>query len=524
MLPILTPSQLGFLLALCCTTLHTTRAADRMLTVRIGHAGSEAARVSLTASDGRAIVPDGATVRRSKDGTSWFYVDGSFDVTVPDAMMTMRVSGGLETIPQTITVSPSEGSEIVVPILRWIRPSQEGWYSGDSHVHLETGGPVATETADLLLAARAEGLNYVNVAVSNSHGDDIRGAHRITGQPDELSTPEHLIVFGEEMRSSIYGHMQFFGIRQLVKPQYTGFDNTPNYLDFPCNYTMAKAATDQGGVVSYAHPMMTGQPSPFDSDLTASNGAARELPVDAALGVVHATDLMCYNSDEDLSAELWYRLLNCGLRLSACAGTDALLDNHTDPMGGERVYVQVDGPLTMQNWLEGLKRGRTFVTNGPMARLQVNGEGPGHELRVSSETTVMVHATVKSWFPVDRVQIVVNGQPAVSRFVTDEADVDGVVSQLFSFPLEIRKTCWIALKVSGPDHAEMFDGPAWAHTSPVYIIADGQSQWSDDDAAYLVEWIDALLRVVAARNRYPGREERAEVEDLFRLARQTFIR
>ena len=86
--------------------------------------------------------------------------------------------------------------------------------------------------------------------------------------------------------------------------------------------------------------MFAGQPFPFDKDLAKASGAARELPIDAVLGVVHAVDLMSYNSDEDLSAELWYRLLNCGLKLSACVGTDALLDRSTEPLGGDRVYVK----------------------------------------------------------------------------------------------------------------------------------------------------------------------------------------
>ena len=67
--------------------------------------------------------------------------------------------------------------------------------------------------------------------------------------------------------------------------------------------------------------------------------------------MTQAVDVMSYNSDEEQSAELWYRLLNCGLKLSACVGTDALLDQSTDPLGGSRVYVKVDGPLTMKNWL-----------------------------------------------------------------------------------------------------------------------------------------------------------------------------
>ena len=121
----------------------------------------------------------------------------------------------------------------------------------------------------------------------------------ITGKPHAVSTDRHLLVFGEEMRSTIYGHMQFFGINRLVQPQYTGFDGTPNRNDFPANYVMAADAVRQGGVVTYGHPIFAGQPFPFDKEPAKPSAAARELPIDAVLGMVHAVDLMSYNSDKD---------------------------------------------------------------------------------------------------------------------------------------------------------------------------------------------------------------------------------
>ena len=325
-----------------------------------------AARISIVGSDDKAYGPADAAIRKTKRDESYFYADDSFDVELPPGRARLNFSGGIETIPQTATVDAEKTTELTVQMQQWIDMAARGWYSGDSHVHLHTGGPIEVTVADALIAARAEGINYVNLCASNNVGDDIRDAELITGKPHAASTERHLLVFGEEMRSTIYGHMQFFGINKLVEPQYTGFDETPNRHDFPANYVMAADAVRQGGVVTYGHPMFAGQPFPFDKDLAKASGAARELPIDAVLGVVHAIDLMSYNSDEDRSAELWYRLLNCGLKLSACVGTDALLDRSTEPLGGDRVYVKTVGPLTMQSWLDGLKGGRSFVTNGPI--------------------------------------------------------------------------------------------------------------------------------------------------------------
>ncbi len=482
-----------------------------------------AARVSIVGSDDRPYASNGAATRKTKRDESYFYAENSFDVMLPPGQARLRVSGGMETIPQTATLDATTETEITVPVKPWIDMAGRGWYSGDSHVHLHTGGPIEVTMAQALVAARAEDVNYVNLCVSNNTGDDIRDAELITGKPHTVSADQHLLIFGEEMRSTIYGHMQFFGIHKLVEPQYTGFDETPHRFDFPANHAMAAEAVRQGGVVTYGHPMFAGQPFPFDQDLTKGSGAARELPVDAVLGLVHAVDLMSYNSDEDSSAALWYRLLNCGLKLSACAGTDALLDRSTEPLGGDRVYVKTDGPFTMKTWLDGLKSGRSFVTNGPMPALLVNGKGPGETCELAAAGNVRVVATVESHVAFSTIEVIVNGKVAAHEEIAIAATATAVPRVTrFNVDLPIGQSSWIALRVRGPSGAAVFDGPAWAHTSPVYVKVAGQEITSRQDAAYFVDWIEQLLRVVAARNRYASPANRREVETLFRKAQNEY--
>ena len=476
-----------------------------------------AARVSIAGSDGKPYGPAGVASRKTKRDESYFYADGSFDVELPPGRVRMKVSGGLETIPRTLTLDDEAVTELTFQIQDWVNMAARGWYSGDSHVHLHTGGPIDVTVANALVAARAEGVNYVNLCVSNNVGDDIRDAELIEGKPHSTSTDRHLLVFGEEMRSTIYGHMQFFGIRKLVEPQYTGFDDTPNRLDFPANYVMAEDAVRQGGVVTYGHPLFVGQSFPFDKDPAKPSGAARELPIDAVLGVVHAMDMMSYNSDEERSAELWYRLLNCGLKLAACVGTDALLDRSTEPLGGDRVYVKTVGPLTMQSWLEGLKGGRTFVTNGPVPTLEVQGKGPGETCELAATGNLRVSATVEGYVPFNAIELIVNGKVAAYEKV--EA---GQRIKRIDIELPIDRSSWIAMRVRGPDHPTVFDGPVWAHTSPVYVMVAGQKIASRPDAQYFVDWIEQMLRVVAARNRYPSVQDRRQVEMLFRRAQDEF--
>ena len=77
-------------------------------------------------------------------------------------------------------------------------------------------------------------------------------------------------------------------------------------------------------------------------------------------------------SDHRTTAQVWYRLLNFGFRIPAAGGTDAMANfaSLRGPVGMNRVYVRVpDGEVKVREWLEGLKQGRSFATNGPLLGL-----------------------------------------------------------------------------------------------------------------------------------------------------------
>ena len=493
------------------------------LSVQVTGDGLKAVRASLMNAKKQGYGPKDARLRKTTKGVSYFYAPTKFSLNLPPGKYTLAIAAGFEYVPVSLTLNLPGDESLSIKLRRWSNTTKSGWYAGDSHVHLHTGGPIQVTTRNALLAARAEGIHYVNLCVSNNVGDDIRDAELITGKPHKDSTNNHLLVFGEEMRSMIYGHMQFFGISKFVEPQYTGFKNTPNKYDYPANYVMAANATKQGGVVTYGHPLFKGKPIPFDKNLTADNAAARELPIDAILGVCHAVDLMCYNSDEDLSTELWYKLLNCGIPLAASVGTDALLDRSTNPMGGSRVYVNVRGKLTQKTWLDGLRKGRTFVTNGPMVQISVNGTGPGETLNLPvGRHTVAVKATIKSLVPVDKVVFVKNGQPAATA--KNNLISKPGKAQTFSFTVKLSadKSSWFAVRVHGPDHADVFDGPVFAHTGAAFVKVGGKPIRSKTDAAYFVAWIDQLMRVVRVRNGYKTKEDRDKVLAIFQRARAKF--
>ena len=74
------------------------------------------------------------------------------------------------------------------------------------------------------------------------------------------------------------------------------------------------------------------------------------------------------------SQELYYHVLNCGLRVPPSAGSaSGVLPN---PVGYNRVYVFLGRELTYDGWWQGLKAGRSFVSNGPLLLVRADGQLP----------------------------------------------------------------------------------------------------------------------------------------------------
>src|SRR6202043_4012455 len=118
----------------------------------------------------------------------------------------------------------------------------------------------------------------------------------------------------------------------------------------------------QHGLVGYVHPYESVPDPARESSLN------HALPVDLALGKVDYIEVVGF-ADHKSTAEVWYRLLNCGFHLPAAGGTDAMANYASlrGPVGLNRVYAAgPKGKIQINSWLDALKHGRTFATNGPL--------------------------------------------------------------------------------------------------------------------------------------------------------------
>ena len=66
------------------------------------------------------------------------------------------------------------------------------------------------------------------------------------------------------------------------------------------------------------------------------------------------------------------------------------------------------------------------------------------------------------------------------------------------------------------------DSYLFAHTSPVYVIADGEPNRSSEDAAFFVRWIDQNLAALRGRDNFYDPAHREEVISTFEEGRRLY--
>ena len=485
------------------------------------------ARVSVTGPDGRSWAPDDAW-RHADDGFDrrerrfeygYFHTAGRDSLTLPAGQYRIEVTRGPETRVERRAVAIRAG---VDSTLRFsLRPlgdlARRGWYSADMHVHMNYGGAYRTTPRRLAFQAKAEDLDLVENLIVNKEGR-IPDIDRAVGR-DPVSTPSTVIVHDQEYHTSVWGHIGLLGLRgHVLLPGYAGYAATAVASLAPTNADVADLARAQGALVGYVHPFDS-DPDPADT----TRALTAEFPVDLALGKVDYYEALGFVDDPMATAHVWYRALNCGFRLPAGAGTDAMANfaSLRGPVGMNRVYVRTGGRLDQRRMLDSLKAGRTFATNGPLLELTVDGRGVGEEVRLDEGAReVVARVSLRSNVPVDHLEIVANGE--VVREVTlagnrTRADVEVRVP--------VTRSGWLLLRARNDRAIEpVLDLYPYATTSPVYVTVGGKPARSAEDAAYFLAWIGRVEAAARANPDWNTVEERERALAQISQARREFVR
>jgi hypothetical protein len=490
------------------------------------------ARIAVLGSDGRAYAPDTALMRGddsfdrdTQDLETHYFQTGSApaSVTLPagNAKITVWRGDAYKIAHVTADVMASKTKTSTITMHELSLPTDfAAWKSADVHVHMNYGGTYRTEPKDLVAQAQAEDLDLVVDLLVNKE-QRVPDIAYFSPLPDSASTVDTLLTHSQEYHSSYWGHLGLLGLDDhYIVPGYAGYLYTGSASLYPDNAAIADLAHAEDALVGYVHPFDVA-PDPY-RDKTITN----ELPVDVALGKVDYYEVVGFSNHRE-SAAIWYRLLNCGFRLPAAGGTDAMTNYASlrGPVGLARVYVLPDAlndtsPLDRERaWLAGLKAGRSMATNGPLLGLTIDGKGPGDDIALPAGThTLDLRGWLRSITGIDHLEVVMNGKVVKTiALAGDHTSVD------FAEQIPVDHSGWIVLRAWN-DHAtpDVFDLYPYATTNPIFIMVGRKPMRSKSDAEFFLKWIAKVKASASANHDYNTQTERDAVLRHLDDARQVF--
>jgi Tol biopolymer transport system component len=488
--------------------------------------GAAPVRLSVLGKDGRSFAPEGAW-RHADDGFDpkerpfeWGYFHSAGDATLelPAGEYAIEALHGLEFRPAraTVQVAPGETREVRLDLPRIEDLPAQGIYSGDLHVHMNYGGAYRNTPPHLVLQAEAEDLHVVEGLIVNKEQRIPDLPHFRRGELDPASNPRTLLVFGQEFHTSYWGHLGLLGLKDhILIPGYAAYAGTPARSPYPENASVIEEAHQEGALAGYVHP--------FDDAPDPGNAAeplTNELPVDVALGLVDYYEVVGF-SNHRATADVWYRLLNCGFHLPAGAGTDAMANfaSLRGPVGMNRVFVKAGASLTHEAFLSGLRAGRTFATNGPLLGFRVGESEAGDTVKLpSGGGRLTARVRLRSIVPVDHLEVVSSGK------VVKEIALGGARTEVDAeTTLEVSRSGWLTLRAYADKATHpILDIYPFATTSPIYVDVAGDDVRSAEDARFFLLWIGRLEEATRSHPDYQGPEERQEVLERIGKARRLF--
>jgi hypothetical protein len=178
--------------------------------------------------------------------------------------------------------------------------------------------------------------------------------------------------------------------------------------------------------------------------------------------------------------DIYYQPLNAGIRIPPSAGSaSGVLPN---PVGYNRVYAQVAGDLTWEKWWQSVRQGRVFVSNGPLLRVQANGEWPGGVFRIPEQGLLEIQLTgrLSSRDPIKAIEVILNGR--VQQRLPASACRSGELLTTLAF----KESGWFLVRAIA-DVPETF---RFASTGPFYVEHAGEAaRVSRQAAQFFLDWV-----------------------------------
>lgn len=491
------------------------------------------------------------------------YRNDGESVHLPPGDYTVEISRGPEYVVQTqsLTVEPGVVSQREdVKLKRWIHAAERGWFSGDHHVHAAGCAHYDSPTegvspADMMRHILGEDLN---VGCVLSWGPCwYTQKQYFEGKTSDLSRPNYLMRYDVEVSgfpSSHAGHLCLLRLSEDDYPGTTLIEEWPSWTQ-----PVLAWGKEQGGVVGYSHSgwgLALPDYGEGGERVAVRKGKAADTLPDYAMPpfngiganeyiVTVASDVCDFISAVDTPSiwelNVWYHTLNCGYRARISGETDFPCI-YGDKVGLGRVYVKLrpDEELTFDNWVAGVKDGRSYCGDGlsHIFDFKVNDVGVGEpgsdgklsqvdldapgKIKVSFDAAALLAETPneeterirnrrldeKPYWHLERariddtrtvpVEVIVNGYPAAAENIV----ADGSVHSL-EFEVDVDHSSWVAVRIL----------PS-VHTNPVFVEVGGEPiRASRRSAQWCRDAVDVCWESKRGRIREEDREQAKQAYD-----------
>lgn len=444
-------------------------------------------------------------------------------IELPPGRYTVKVTRGPEYLTQQSVLVVPEGVDTMhasFRLKRWINMAKFGWYSGDHHVHAAgcshyESPQEGVKPADMLRQVQGEDLN---VAALLSWGPGwYYQKNFFTGAVNPLSTQNNIIRYDVEVSgfpSSHAGHLDLLGLSEDDYPGTTKIEQWPSWT-----LPVLQWAKKQGGITGYAHSGWGLQPKEPNTklpnyDMPEMSGiGANEYVVTVTQHVVDIYSAGDTPAPWELN--MWYHTLNCGFRTSLSGETDfpCIFDER---VGIARSYFKTDSTLNYDTFLQAIKKGRNYVSDGRshIIDFSVGGLEMGthnSELPLNAAKTVNITARVAAYLPATQdeqgaaiahrsafespywhlerarisssrkvaVELIVNGEVADTQQIAADGNWNEVH---FTYP--VKQSSWIALRIYQS-----------SHTNPVFVLLNNKNINIKQSAEWCRQAVDVCWKM-----------------------------
>jgi hypothetical protein len=432
-----------------------------------------------------------------------------FSIDLAPGRYEVTIERGKEYFPLTRTVTiGTDAKRERFALTRWVNMADRGWYSGETHVHrrirelpnallaedLNVAFPVTFWTTKAFSPPTTEPSPLRRQGPSPFGPREDRGSAMCTVDATHVFFPRNT----EYEIFSVNDRAHVLGVISLLNHRSRFTEGIPPVA------AIAEQAHREGAIIdlekhNWPCSLMLVPVARVDLYELANNSLWKTA-FGFRTSMVPPAAYMQVETDEggfteqgwiDFGLETYYTLQNCGFRLAPTAGTASGV--HPVPLGFGRVYVHLEDGFSGPAWIAGLRRGRSFVTTGPMLFATIRGKDPGHVFRQEEPAaSYTLRGEVVSAGPISRLEVVVNGRVTPLPHVDQRTDRGAFASRFERTLSSVRETSWIAVRVFMLENGRRV---RFAHTAPWYVEVGGQPiRPRREETDYLIGRIREELR------------------------------